>query len=296
VIELLQTTLDGVMVGGGYALLALGFTLTFGVMRRLNLSYGASILIGVYGGTLLHASGAGILAVLAATVAGAALAGLYVERLCFRALPATAAVASMVSSYAVWMQLQELATLVLPRHTYAFPGFGDAPIEFGPLLVRIEPLMMVLAAALLAGLVAYVLYRTRAGLALRATVESRVAAQLVGIDVARVTLWTFVAASAVGGLAGFLIAVADAQVTPMLGMWTTMKGLVAMMLGGLGSIPGAIAGGLALGVFEAHAQAALGPQLRDLLAYGLLFAVLVCRPGGLFGQRRVVAGAAAESR
>jgi branched-chain amino acid transport system permease protein len=296
VIDFVQTTLDGIMAGGGYALLALGFTLIFGVMRRLNLSYGASILIGVYGGTLLHVAGAGMLAVLAVTVAGAALAGLYVERLCFRALPASAAVASMVSSYAVWMQLQELATLVLPRHTYAFPGIADTPLMLGPLLVRIEPLAMLLAAALLAGLLAWVLYRTRSGLALRATIENPVAAQLVGIDVGRVTLATFIAASAVGGLAGFLIASADAQVTPMLGMWATMKGLVAMMLGGLGSIPGAIAGGLALGVLEAHALSALGPQLRDLLAYLLLFAVLVWRPGGLFGHRRGLAGAAAEAR
>jgi branched-subunit amino acid ABC-type transport system permease component len=88
----------------------------------------------------------------------------------------------------------------------------------------------------------------------------------------------FAVASAIGGLAGFLVAASQEQVTPMLGMWSTLKGMLAMMLGGLGSLPGAVAGGLALGLVEAHAQWYLGPQLRDFSAYLLLFALLALRP------------------
>ena len=96
----------------------------------------------------------------------------------------------------------------------------------------------------------------------------------------------------IGGIAGFLVLSANAQVTAMLGMWATLKGLIAMMIGGLGSIPGAIVGGLVLGVIEVHSQALFGPQVRDLAAYGVLFVLLVLRPGGIFGTAAVSESAA----
>jgi branched-chain amino acid transport system permease protein len=285
-VDFVQNTLDGVMIGSSYALLALGFTLIFGVMRRLNLSYGPTIMIGAYLGTLLYVdAGAGAAAVAAATVIGAALAGVYVERLCFAPMAAGAGIASMVSSFAIWMQLEQAAILVLPRHTYAFPPLATgAPLTLGPFLVRLDHAVMLAAAAALAAAVYLVLYRTRFGLGLRAIVGNPVAAHLVGIDVRFSTLAAFALASAVGGVAGYLVLAVDQQVTPMFGMWATFKGLIAMMLGGLGSIPGALVGGLLLGVIEAHAQWYFGPQIRDLLAYAALFLVLVVRPTGLMGE------------
>src|SRR5512144_2717707 len=117
-IDFAQNTIDGIMIGSSYGLLALGFTLIFGVMRRLNLSYGPSIMIGAYLGTLVYVQlAAGPIVVAAVTVIGAALAGLYVERLCFAPMAAGAGVASMVSSFAIWMQLEQAAVLALPRHT-----------------------------------------------------------------------------------------------------------------------------------------------------------------------------------
>ena len=126
-IDFMQNTIDGVMIGSSYALLALGFTLIFGVMRRLNLSYGPSIMIGAYLGTLVYVQlSAGPLVVVAVTVIGAVLAGVYVERLCFAPMAAGAGIASMVSSFAIWMQLEQAAILVLPRHTYPFPPLATA--------------------------------------------------------------------------------------------------------------------------------------------------------------------------
>src|SRR5207249_8816370 len=126
--------------------------------------------------------------------------------------------------------------------------------------------------------------RSRFGLALRAIIGNPVAAHLVGIDVKIAVLCAFASASAIGGIAGYLVLATDQQVTPMFGMWATFKGLIAMMIGGLGSIPGAILGGLVLGIVEMHSQWYFGPQFRDLIAYFLLFACLVLRPGGLLGQ------------
>ena len=206
-IDLVQNTIDGVMIGASYGLLALGFTVIFGVMRRLNLAYGPSIMIGGYLGTVLYLHyGAGPLAVAGAVILGAAIAGAYVERLCFAPMKAGAGIASMVSSFAIWMQLEQAAILVLPRHTYPFPPLATgAPLAFGPFLVRVDHLIMLASALGLAAAVHLTLHRTRFGLALRAIIGNPVAAHLVGINVRTAVLLAFVGASAVGGAAGFLV-------------------------------------------------------------------------------------------
>jgi branched-chain amino acid transport system permease protein len=277
--DLAQNTLDGLFLGASYALLALGFTLIFGVLRRVNLSYGPAIMLGCYAATWAHQSlGAGLVALAVISVLGATLAGAYVERLCFAPHRQGSAIAAMVASFALWMQLEEVATLALPRHIYAFPPlYGGPPLEFGALTVRLESFAMLGAALAACALLWWLLYRTRFGLAVRAVTEEPRAAQLAGISVPRTFMLTFALASAMGGLAGFLIAASHEQVTPMLGMWSTLKGMLAMMLGGLGSLPGAVAGGLALGLLEAHSQWFLGPQARDLIAYALLFLLLAAR-------------------
>ena len=287
-IDFLQNTIDGMMIGSSYGLLALGFTLIFGVMRRLNLSYGPSIMIGAYLGTLLHVQdGAGPLAVAAAAVLGAVLAGIYVERLCFAPMGAGAGIASMVSSFAIWMQLEQAAVLVLPRHTYPFPAARDrraARARAVPAARRSSRSCWPARSALAAGV-----HLVALPLALRPrrcarSSAIRPAAHLVGINVKpararapsplprRSAAWPVI-----------LVLAIDQQVTPMFGMWATLKGLIAMMIGGLGSMPGAVLGGLLLGVVEAHSQWYFGPQVRDLVAYLVLFAFLVLRPGGLLG-------------
>jgi branched-chain amino acid transport system permease protein len=278
--DLLQNTLDGVALGASYSLLGLGFTLIFGVLRRMNLSYGPAILFGCYCATWTHLNfQAGLLALALVAIAATVLAGAYVERLCFAPHRGGSAVAAMVASFALWMQLEELATLVMPRHIYSFPPLFDAgPLQFAGLTLPREALVVLAATLVVCVLVHRLLYRSRFGLAVRAAIDNPLAASLSGINLARVFVLVFALASAIGGLAGYLIVATHGQITPMLGMWSTLKGLLAMMLGGLGSLPGAVVGGLALGLIEAHSQWFLGPQARDLVAYLLLFALLAARP------------------
>ncbi len=297
-VDFVQNCIDGVTIGSSYALLAIGFTLIFGVMRRLNLSYGPSIMLGTFVGTLLYMEyKAGLMVVAAATIIGAAVAGMYVERMCFWAIRQGAAIASMVSSFAIWMQLEDLVTVFAPERTYPFPPLVDVdPIELGPFLFRVEYLIMFASAAVLTIVVHNVLYRTRFGLAVRAVSEDPLAARFMGINISSVMFWAFTLASAIGGVAGFLIASTDQQITPLFGLWATFKGMIAMMLGGMGSIPGAILGGLLLGVVEIQALWYLGAEYRDLAAYFMLFAFLVLRPGGLFGQAQATRESAAMRR
>jgi branched-chain amino acid transport system permease protein len=292
--DLVQNSLDGLALGSTYALLAVGFTLIFGVLRRVNLSYGPSIMAGCYAATWTHIQfGAGLLVLALIAIIGAVLAGAYVERLCFAphrkagtGSSVGSPVAAMVASFALWMQFEEAATLVLPTHLYAFPPlYSGGPITVGPYFLRVEALVTLAAAVAICVLLAWILWRTRFGLAVRAVIESPRAAELAGINVSWVFVRVFALASAIGGVAGYLVVSSHGQITPMLGMWSTLKGMLAMMLGGLGSLPGAVLGGLVLGMIEAHSQWYLGPQSRDLLAYLLLFVLLALRPAGLWPLR-----------
>lgn len=278
--DLVQNTLDGVALGSTYALLALGFTLIFGVLRRANLAYGPAIMFGAYAATWASLNfTVGLFVLAAVTVLATVLAGVYVERLCFAPHRKGAAAAAMVASFALWMQLEELAMLALPHHLYPFPPlYEGAPLTMGRFTLRMEALVMLFAAAVACLALWAILYRSRFGVAVRAVIDDPRAAGLSGINVARVSILVFALASAIGGVAGFLLATSQEQVTPMLGMWSTLKGMVAMMLGGLGSLPGAVAGGLALGLIEAHGGWFLGPQLRDFVVYLLLFVLLALRP------------------
>ncbi len=278
--EFLQALVDGVMLGATYSLLGLGFTLIFGVLRRLNLAFGPTILVGVYAGSHWHLAWPGSLAAVAAvTVGGAILAGIYVERCSFRALSRQAPVVSMISSFAVWMQLQELVAIVSPSRTMAYPSPAWLPaIEVGPILLRSDGLLMWTGATAIMLALFLLLYRTRFGMALRAVVDSSEGAALMGVNVAAVGAAAFVVASVVGGVAGVLIAVSQQQVTPYFGLWATVKGLTAMLLGGAGSLGGAVVGGLLLGVVETQTLWHFGGEWRDLASFALLFLAVALGP------------------
>ncbi len=286
-IDFVQNTVDGIMFGSSYALLAVGFTIIFGVMRRLNLAYGATIMLGAYAGTWLHVHyQVNVLIVALVILVSTVLTGIYVERLCFRAVRRDAALASMVSSFVIWMQLEEVAIHILPERTYSFPSlFVAEPIELGAFLIRAEHVTMLVLAVMMMGALHLIVHHTRYGLALRAMSENPRAASYMGINTGWIMLLSFALVSLVGGVAGCAILATDEQITPYFGLWATFKGLIAMMLGGMGSLPGAILGGLLLGVAEAHSQWYLGNAYKDLSAYILLFAILVLRPGGLMGRR-----------
>jgi branched-subunit amino acid ABC-type transport system permease component len=218
-------------------------------------------------------------AVLLATVGGAVLAGVYVERLSFRALAHQAPVVSMISSFAVSMQLQELVALTAPTRTMAYPAPAWLPaVALGPVLLRSDALFMWAGATALLLVLFGLLYRTRPGRAIRAMADSPETASLMGVNVPAMGALAFLVASAVGGVGGALIAASHQQVTPYFGLWATVKGLTAMLLGGAGSLPGAVAGGLLLGVVETESLWLLGGQFRDLAAYALLFVVAAAIP------------------
>jgi branched-subunit amino acid ABC-type transport system permease component len=286
--NIVQNCLDGIMVGSSYALLGIGFALIFGVLRRLNLAFGSTILVGVVAGSTLQRFMPGHpILVFLVTILMTVVAGLYVERLCFRAIRQEAALASMVSSFAIWMQLEEVVIQTPWSQTYAYPyppPFVMDSLEIAPFLIRTDYLLMWLSTLVFMVLLTWIIYRTRFGRVMRAVAHNADAARMLGLEVHRVGTQAFLLASVIGGLAGYLIAISQQQVTPFFGLWATIKGLIAMIIGGMGSIPGAIVGGMLLGVAEIQADWFLGTEFRELVTYVLLFAFMIFKPGGLFGS------------
>jgi branched-chain amino acid transport system permease protein len=176
--------------------------------------------------------------------------------------------------------------LVFPQRTTPYPHLPAPPdLRLGDLMLRGDDAVTLAVALAVLGLLWLLIYRTQFGLEMRALADSAEAARIARVNTPRVAFLTFLLAGGIGAIAGILIAGSDGQISPKFGLWATMKGLIAMMIGGLGSLRGALLGGLALGIIEAHAQWYLGAQSREMIVYGLLFAFLILLPGGLAGVR-----------
>lgn len=280
-------TVNGLVVGNIYALLAIGVTLIFGVARLINFAHGSVFTVGAYAGwvcvTRLHWPLAlAALAVMAAT----GLLGVAIERFGTRPLQGASRVAPLLATIGIGLILDQTIQLVFSPDPRALPS----PLPAWRIAVgggSIGALDLLIAAVGVASTAAlYVFLRfSKLGWAVRATAQDSEAARQMGVDTDRVNTGVFAIASALGGLSGLLIGMYYNDIDPGLSFQATLKGIVAAMLGGFGSLPGAVAGGLLLGLAESYGVALFGASYRNLFAFVILVLVLVLRPGGLFGER-----------
>jgi branched-chain amino acid transport system permease protein len=284
-LDFLQAVSDGVLFGATYALIGIGFTLVFGVMHKINMAYAAASIGGAYSALLVLkvAAGAPAWLVFLGAVAGGGAIGWVVYLACFHFIPLSNPLATLMSTVGMLLLIDEIivhATAGMPQNYPAM--FDDVMLRAGDFTLRGDLLLVFgVCMVAMAGLLA-LLYRTRLGLATRAVSQQAVAAQLCGIRVTRVNAMTFVVTGLVGGLAGAMIGASVGALSPLLVTPLTVKGLIVTVVGGLGSIPGAIVAGLLVGGFENVFQLYRGVTERDLYVMLLLFVFLVFRPGGLF--------------
>ena len=287
-LDLLQAISDGLLFGATYALIGIGFTLVFGVMHKLNLSYAAASLGGAYCGLLVLKVAAGApagLVFLGAFVAGGVI-GWLVYLTCFHFIPLSNPLATLMSTVGMLLLIDEIIVHITAGMPQNYPAmFDDVMLHLGGYTLRGDLLLVFFLSVLcMVGLLA-LLYRTKLGLATRAVSQQAVAAQLCGIRVARVNALTFIVTGLLGGVAGAMIGAAVGALSPLLTAPLTVKGLIVTVIGGLGSIPGAIIAGLLVGGFENVFQLYRGVTERDFYVMLLLFAFLVFRPGGLFAPK-----------
>ena len=287
-LDFLQAASDGLLFGATYALIGIGFTLVFGVMHKINMAYAAASVGGAYAGLIVLQVMAGAppwLVFSCAFLAGGLL-GWIVYVTCFHFIPLTSPLATLMATVGMLLLIDEVIVHVTAGMPQAYPAmFSDVMLFMGDFSMRGD-LMLVFAISVLAmiGLLA-LLYRTRLGLATRAVSQQPVAAQLCGIRLARVNALTFVVTGLLGGLAGALIGASVGTLSPLLTVPLTVKGLIVTVIGGLGSVPGAIIAGLLVGGFENVLQLYRGVTERDLYVMLLLFVFLVFRPGGIFAAK-----------
>jgi branched-chain amino acid transport system permease protein len=291
---LLAQLVNGVMLGSTYALIAIGYTLVFGVLHLVHLAHGEVFMIGAFIGLqVVLWAGMGATTALLAALIGTAGLGMLIELVAFRPIRSRGGMflAPMISTIGVGIVLQEVATQLFGGEQVGFPHRMDATLySVGPITVSSVQLAILAVALGLMAVLHLFIARTKAGMAMRATAESLVVARLLGIRTNRIILLTFAVASALGGAAGVLVGLQFNAISPFMGIDMGVKGLAIMLLGGLGNVHGAMVGGLILGVIEVLSVAYLASSYRDAFAFLVMIAVLLFRPQGLFGSKYHVEG------
>lgn len=290
---LLQQLVNGLFIGSVYGLFAVGYTLVFGVLDILNLAHPAVFTLGGLTALwLVESAKMSIFLAFPLSVLFAGLLGLLLDRVAFFPLRKRADTyfSGLISSIAMAIMFESLALGVFGAHTVRFPAktlslhiWRFAGVTVTSLQVEI----VVVALLLMAGLTQF-LKRSRTGKAIRAVAENERMARLLGIHVDGIIAFTFFISSALGGAAGILFGLYFDALSPDMGHAIELKGLAVIVLGGMGSIPGAIAGGLAFGLSEVLTVAITGTSnLRDAVAFAVLFAILLLRPSGILGRSRM---------
>ncbi len=283
---LLQQLTNGLMLGSTYALVAIGYSLIFGVLRLLHLAHGEVFMVGAFAGLVIALwFSLGPLAAVFGGLVGAGVLGVVLELLAFRPIRRRGGnyLAPIVSSVGAGLVLQEVMTKLFGAEQVGFPRqFAGTVYDLG--LISVSSSQIFIMAIAFASMFALHIFvaRTRLGVAIRAASENLEIASTLGINVDAVVMLTFGIASALGGIAGVLVGLNFNAVSPFMGIDMATKGMAIMLIGGLGSIYGAMAGGLLLGVVEVLSVAYLASSYRDAFAFGLMIVVLLVRPRGLF--------------
>ena len=306
-----QVLLDGIILGFMYALIALGYTMVYGVLEFINFAHSEIFIVGAFVGVeiLLSLKGAGLLEtlpwplvlvlILVAGMAGSAALAVSVERIAYRPLRAAPRLIPLISAIGVSFFLQDLIRLVESVWRNAFnlvyPTMDVLNERFeltSTLDVSVKSLVVIVAALLMLWALHAIVNRTKVGTAIRAVAEDQAAASLMGINVNRIFSLTFLVGGAMGGAAGVLFGVQYGLINPYSGFIPGLKAFTAAVLGGIGNIPGAMVGGIVLGLLEAFAASylslltggAFGAEYKDIFAFSVLILILIFRPKGLLGE------------
>lgn len=291
----LQQLLNGLSLGAIYALIALGYTMVYGTLQLINFAHGEVYMMGAFAALYIaRATGVaedptllGVGMVLVGTMVASALLGMAIERLAYRPMRKASRLNILITAIGMSLLLQNVALL-------SFGALQDFPSllpektwNVGGVIVRSIDLITLGVTLALMGALTFVVEKTQIGRAMRAVSHSRDAAALMGIPVDRVIMVTFAIGSALAGAAAFLIAADKHSIRPDMGVTGGLKAFIAAVLGGIGSIPGAVAGGLLLGLSETFVTGLGGSTYRDAIAFVLLIVILLFKPAGLMGRNTV---------
>ena len=285
----LNHLINGISLGSVYAIIALGYTMVYGIAKMLNFAHGDVIMVGAYICFFAVSSFSlpPLVGVLLAMVVCTAL-GIVIERLAYKPLRQATSLAVLITAIGVSYFLQNGAQLLWSSNIKMFPSlFSNEPIALfgGELKITMAAIATVLACVVIMLVLTWFTGRTKLGKAMRACSEDKAAAQLMGINVNATISMTFAIGSALAAIAGVLFCSAYPNLTPTTGSMPGIKAFTAAVFGGIGSIPGALLGGVLLGVIEIFASAYISTQLSNAIVFAVLIVVLLVRPTGLLGKQ-----------
>lgn len=288
--KFLNYLINGISLGSIYAIIALGYTMVYGIAKMLNFAHGDIIMVGAFTVYTIAASafGANSLIGVLVSVLVCAVLGVVIEKVAYKPLRGASPLAVLITAIGISYLLQNLALLVFGADTKAFTSVVTIPtLNLADGALKITGVTMVTIAACIIIMVALTLFikKTRTGIAMLAVSEDKGAAELMGIDVNKTISITFAIGSGLAAIAGVLLCSAYPSLSPYTGSMPGIKAFVAAVFGGIGSIPGAMIGGILLGVIENLSKAYISSQLSDAIVFAVLIVVLLVRPTGILGKK-----------
>ncbi|MCM3359391.1 MULTISPECIES: branched-chain amino acid ABC transporter permease [unclassified Psychrobacillus] len=292
---LLEQIINGITLGSIYAIVALGFTLVFGVLGIINMAHGEIFMIGAFIGVLVTSVlGLPLWVAFLSAVIVTAILGYLLEKIALRPLRGKQGVshlAPLISTIGVSILLENLSHHLFGAGNHPFRhSFAQIQIQVGSITIYLVQILIFAISITLMIVLSYWLSKTKAGKALRATAENLETASLLGVNTKRTITTTVILASALGGIAGILVGMAFNSVNPQMGLSMGLKGLAIIILGGMGNVKGAMVGGLLLGLSETMIVAYGDSGYRDAVAFVAIIFILLIRPQGIFGKKTAEVG------
>ena len=284
--QLIQQLINGISLGSIYALIALGYTLVYGIIKLINFAHGDVYMVGAYVGfyavTMTKMS---IIPALIISMVVTGLLGILVEKIAYKPLRKAQRISLLITAIGVSFFLEYTSMYFVSPTPRTFPNVIDSlSLNIGSFVINGQQLLIFIITVILMVLLTYIVQKTKMGKAMRAVSFDTETAQLMGINADRVISFTFGIGSALAAAGGVLVGVYYNSIDPLMGIMPGLKAFVAAVLGGIGSIPGAMTGGIVLGVIEALVSGFISSTFRDAAAFAILILVLLFKPSGIFGK------------
>ena len=278
--------INGLHVGSIYALIALGYTMVYGIVRLINFAHGDILMVGAYSAVvLISLLGLPIPVAIVLIILTCVLFGVTIERIAYKPLRSSPRISSLITAIGVSMLLQNLALLIFTPTPKPYPiVVAVPPLMIGGLQIGFVTTLTIAVSAILMVTLQMYVQQSRSGKAMRAVSEDLGASLLMGVNVNNTITMTFAIGCALAGIGSLLYGLAYPTVSPTLGALPGLKAFIAAVLGGIGVIPGAMLGGIIMGLAESLTKAYISSQLSDAVVYGILIVVLLLKPSGLLGK------------
>lgn len=278
--------INAISLGSIYALVALGYTMVYGIIRLINFAHGDVLMLGAYiGFALISILKLDFFTALLLAMLSCALIGVVIERVAYKPLRKSARIAALITAIGVSYLIENLMSVTLGTSTKGFPDtFGGQNIDMFGVVVTVKQLFILVVTVVLMIALTLIVQKTKMGKAMRAVSTDEDAAQLMGINVDNIISFTFFLGSALAGAAGVLVGMYYGTISPLMGIQPGLKAFIAAVLGGIGNIPGAMLGGYLIGGLETLVNALGLSSYRDAVVYVILIVILIVKPAGLLGK------------